>query len=96
MVKVVFHESMIPETSVSSSSTTKNPNTLHTNKPCALCGFHGHYSHLAHSRASLEVIREYEVEKNQSASPILAQYVSGLLKDPPATIEIPPPDVEMS
>ena len=49
-----------------------------------------------HYRASLEVIREYEVEQNQSASPILAQYVSGLLEDPPATIDIPPLDVEMS
>ena len=41
-------------------------------------------------------MHEYEIEQNQSASPILAQYASGLLEDPPATIDIPPPDVEMS
>ena len=45
MVKVVFPESTIPETSVSSSSTANNPNNLHTNKPCAMCGVHGHYYH---------------------------------------------------
>ena len=100
MVKVAFPESTVPETSVSSSSAAKNPKNLCTNKPCALCGVHGHYSHhcphLTHYRASLEVIREYEVEQNQSASPILTQYASGQLEDPPATIDIPPPDVEMS
>ena len=52
--------------------------------------------HLMHYYASLEVIHEYEVEKNKSASPILAQYASVLLEDPPDTIDIPPPDVEMS
>lgn len=98
MVKVIFLESIVPETPVSSSA-AKNPKTLHTNKPYALCGVHGHYSHhfphLTHYRASLEVIREYEVEQNQSTSPILAQYASGNLEDPPTTIDIPPPNVEM-
>ena len=37
-----------------------------------------------------------DLEQNQSASPILAQYASSLLEDPPTTIDIPPPDVEMS
>ena len=57
MVKVAFPESIVPETSISSSSTAKNPKNLRTNKPCALCGVHGHYSHhcphLMHYRASL-------------------------------------------
>ena len=94
MVKVTFSEATVPETSISSSSIAKNPNNLHTNKPCALCGVHGHYCHhcphLTHYHASLEVIHEYEVEQNQSTSPILAQYASGQLEDPPATIDIPP------
>ena len=68
--------------------------------PYALCGVYGHYSHhcphLTHYRASLEVVQEYEVEKNQFASPILAQYASGQLEDPPAPIDIPPPDVQMT
>ena len=76
MVKVTFPDLLAPETSVSPAPITKNPKTLRTNKPCALCGVHGHYSHhcphLIHYRASLEVIHEYEVEQNQSASPILA------------------------
>ena len=62
MDRVMFPESSAPETSSSSSSIAKNPKTLHTNKPCALCGVHGHYSHhfphLTHYRASLEVIHE--------------------------------------
>ena len=95
MVKVAFPESTAPEAPTPSSSITKNPKTLRTNKPCALCGVHGHYSHhcphLTHYRASLEVVREYEVEQNQSASPILAQYASGQPEDPPAPIDIPPP-----
>ena len=94
MVKVVFPESMVPDPSLPSSFVTKNPKNIRTSKPCALCGVHGHYSHhcphLTHYRASLEVVREYEVEQNQSASPILAQYASGQLEDPPAPIEIPP------
>ena len=76
MVKVTFPKSTVLETSISSSTIAKNLKTIRTNKPCASCGVHGHYSHhcphLTHYRASLEVIREYEVEKNQSASSILA------------------------
>ena len=94
MVKVTFPESTVPEASTPSSSVTKNPKTLRTNKPCALCGIHGHYSHhcphLMHYHASLEVIREYEVEQNQSASPILAHYASGQPEDSSAPIDIPP------
>ena len=60
MVKVTFPESTVSKPSVSSSSTAKNPKTIRTKKPYALCGFHGHYSHhcphLMHYRASLEVI----------------------------------------
>jgi len=60
MVKVTFPESTVPEASIPSSSVTKNPKTLHTNKPCALCGIHGHYSHhcphLTHYYTSLEVV----------------------------------------
>ena len=66
MVNVVFPESMVPKASVSSSTSAKNPKNIHTNKPCALCDLHGHYSHhcpcLMHYRASLEVVWEYEVE----------------------------------
>ena len=100
MVKVAFPESTVSGPSLPSSSVTKNPKTIRTSKPCALCGIHGHYSHhcphLMHYRTSLEVVREYEVEQNQSASPILAQYASGQLEDPPAPIDIPPPDVQMT
>ena len=45
MVKVTFHESTIPETSVSSSSVATNLKTLRTKKPYALFGVYGHYSH---------------------------------------------------
>ena len=80
MVNVAFPESVVPKASVSSSNAAKNLKTIHTNQPCALCDLHGHYSHhfphLMNYRASLEVVREYEVEQNQSASPVLAQYAA--------------------
>ena len=76
MVKVVFLESSVHEAPASSSTPNKNPKTIHTNQPCALCDLHGHYSHhcphLMHYYTSLEVVQEYEVENNQSTSPILA------------------------
>ena len=99
MVKVTFPESTVPEASVSSSTATKNPKIIHTNQPYALCDLHGHYSHhfprLTHYRASLEVVWEYEIKQNQSASPILVQYAVGQIEDLPAPIDIPPLDVEM-
>ena len=97
MVNVAFPKSTVPEAPVSSLTTTKNPKTIHTNQPYALCDLHGHYSHhcphLTHYRASLEVVREYEIEQNQFASPILAQYAFNQLEDLPTPIDIPPPYV---
>ena len=91
---------MVPKASVSSSTVAKNPKTIHTNQPCALCDLHGHYSHhfphLTHYRASLEVVREYNIEQNQSASPVLAQYAASQIEDLLAPIDIPPLDVEMT
>ena len=80
MVNVAFPESTVPEASVSSSTVAKNPKNIHTNQPYALCDLHGHYSHhfphLTHYFTSLEVFQEYEVEQNQSTSPILVQYAA--------------------
>ena len=44
-----------------------------------------------HYHASLEVVREYDIEQNQYASPVLAQYAGGQTEDLPAPIDIPPP-----
>ena len=42
MVKGAFPESTVPDPSIPFSSITKNPKTIRTSKPYALCGIHGH------------------------------------------------------
>ena len=78
MVNVTFPESTVSETSVASSTTAKNPKTIHTNHPCALCDLHGHYTHLCPHledvRTSLAAVRQFKAKPNESTSPLFVHF----------------------
>ena len=99
MVNVAFPESTVLEAFVSSATAAKNPKTIHTNHPCALCDLRGHYTHLCPRledfRTSLAVVCQFEAKRNESTSPIFAHFSLAKLPYMTAPIDIPPPDVEM-
>ena len=80
MVKEACPESDIPEVYVIIPDSASKLKSLHTNHPCALCDFHGHYTHLCPClddfHTSLEVVRKFEVERNESIYPLLVSFAS--------------------
>ena len=90
MVNETFPESDIPEVYVTIPDSIPKLKPLCTNHPCALCDFHGHYTHffpcLEEYCSSLEALRQFEVECNESTTPLFSHL---------APIHIPPYDVQI-
>ena len=99
MVNVTFPESAVPEASVPSATAAKNPKTIHTTHPCALCDLHGHSTHLfprlANFCTSIAAVHQFEAKRNESTSLLFAHSASADLPDMTSPIDIPPPDVDM-
>ena len=100
MVNVTFPESAVPKASVPSATPAKNPKTIHTNHPCALCDLHGHYTHLCPRledfRTSIAAVHQFEAKRNESTSLLFAHSALAELPNMTTPIDFPPLDVEMT
>ena len=92
-----FWSLIFPEVYVTIPDSVPNLKSLRTNHPCALCDFHGHYTHLCphleEYRSSLEALRQFEAKRNESTAPLFLHLSSATPEDTNAPIDILPYDV---
>ena len=100
MVNETFPESDIPEFYVTISNSVSKIKSLRRNHPCALCNFHGHYTHLCprleEYHSSLEAFHQFEAKHDKFTSHLFTSSTLTEPEDLPAPTDIPPPDIEMT
>ena len=98
LVNETFPESDLPEVYVTIPDSIPKLKTLCTNHPCALCDFHGHYTHLCprldEYHSSLDTYHQFKATHDKIPSHLSVSSTSIGPEYIPTPIHIPPPAIE--